>query len=358
MSTKRVGVVVSMLQNKGPINVIRGQLKAKSKSHEYVVFCLSDFIDKKIELELTSLGVSVVVVDTKISFRSISKLKRMLIEHSVDVIHSHGLSADVICSLLPRFIKKVSTVHNRLLEDYIPQFGYFKAMIFFLVHWGAYQRIDKIVACSNAVGCSLDKLFLQHAVIQNGVDTSFYHALDLDGKVSLRASKKINCNGLVYLYCGSYCRRKNVLNLLKMLKLRQDDILLLVGDGPLLIECKKMVGNDSRYIFIGQVDSCRDYYQLADIFVSASLSEGLPLALLEAYSCGLSLLVSDIPSHREIYKMSNENRVRLFELDGGSIELSCFPGLMSDDHKLDGLTFSADAMARKYEDLVYGDLSD
>lgn len=41
------------------------------------------------------------------------------------------------------------------------------------------------------------------------------------------------------------------------------------------------------------------YYRSADLYVSASLSDGSSVSLMEALGCGLPALVSDIPSNRE-----------------------------------------------------------
>ena len=45
---------------------------------------------------------------------------------------------------------------------------------------------------------------------------------------------------------------------------------------------------------------------MSDIFVSASLSEGLPNSVLEAGTAGLPMILSDIPQHREIWDSESE----------------------------------------------------
>ncbi len=49
---------------------------------------------------------------------------------------------------------------------------------------------------------------------------------------------------------------------------------------------------------IGQAELPR-YYQMADLYLSASHSDGASISLLEALACGLPALVSDIPGNRE-----------------------------------------------------------
>jgi len=80
--------------------------------------------------------------------------------------------------------------------------------------------------------------------------------------------------------------------------------LLLLGSGSLGTEIQNRVslgGAEHQVHFAGQVEFARlpEMYRTADLFVSASHSDGSSVSLLEAMSCGLPALVSDIPGNRE-----------------------------------------------------------
>jgi glycosyltransferase involved in cell wall biosynthesis len=57
--------------------------------------------------------------------------------------------------------------------------------------------------------------------------------------------------------------------------------------------------------FIGFTDSIVDYYRVSDFFISSSLTEGFPMAVLEAMSVGLVPVLSEIEPHKEIVKNTN-----------------------------------------------------
>jgi len=67
-------------------------------------------------------------------------------------------------------------------------------------------------------------------------------------------------------------------------------------------DLKKMASEDDRIILTGYITSepLNQVYSHARLFVLPSYHEGLPIALLEALSYGLAVLVSDIPANKEV----------------------------------------------------------
>lgn len=80
--------------------------------------------------------------------------------------------------------------------------------------------------------------------------------------------------------------------------------LLLLGDGSMAQEVHCLIsdnGLSDAVHLTGQVphESLADYFNLADIYVSSSFSDGSSVSLLEAMACALPVVVTDIPGNRE-----------------------------------------------------------
>lgn len=80
--------------------------------------------------------------------------------------------------------------------------------------------------------------------------------------------------------------------------------LCMLGDGSLAGQLRSIFergGITEQVSFPGQVgqNDLPDHYRSADLYVSASHTDGSSVSLLEALACGLPALVSDIPGNRE-----------------------------------------------------------
>ena len=63
---------------------------------------------------------------------------------------------------------------------------------------------------------------------------------------------------------------------------------------------------DDNIIHYGFTDNPYAFMRIADIYMSASLAEGFSIAVLEAMDNGLTLFLSDIPSHLEVFEENSD----------------------------------------------------
>jgi glycosyltransferase involved in cell wall biosynthesis len=80
-----------------------------------------------------------------------------------------------------------------------------------------------------------------------------------------------------------------------------------VGDGPLRgILDRDRAQRDEPAVFVGHSEDVRGWIRAASVVVRPSLTEGMPLAVLEAMASRRCLVVSDIPAHRELVQHEHE----------------------------------------------------
>jgi glycosyltransferase involved in cell wall biosynthesis len=109
----------------------------------------------------------------------------------------------------------------------------------------------------------------------------------------------------VVLFVGRFDAGKNVDTLIVALEevLQQLDVVaVLCGDGPFRPRIQQLLKHSAiaqRVLLPGYVSNAIALYKRADVFVSLSLYEGHPNAVLEAAACSCPLVLSDIPAHRE-----------------------------------------------------------
>lgn len=226
-----------------------------------------------------------------------------LMKREYDIIHVHTPHAGVLL-LVALFMfgmyKKLipSTVHtvqnsyenfkfrNKLL--FIPSFVFFRRMVF----------------CSHASYDSFPGFYKWLAadrmhVVQNGVDLNRIDHITKAKPAVHNEHFTIATVGLIKI--------KNPTTVLDATYQynNQDTKLTFLGEGslrPVLMQTVERLGLQQKVQLTGMVarDKVFEYFTRADLFVSASWGEGLPVAVMEAMACGRPVVLSDIPPHREI----------------------------------------------------------
>jgi len=112
--------------------------------------------------------------------------------------------------------------------------------------------------------------------------------------------------------------------------------LLLPGSGSQRVKIEKILSDGGvldKVHFAGQVlnTDLPDYYRAADLYISASHTDGSSVSLMEALACGVPAAVSDIPSNLEWITPGEEGW--LFK-DGSVKELAAIM-LKADEEKVD-----------------------
>ena len=246
-------------------------------------------------------------------------LKKIVKEKKIKLLHAHwifpqGLVAVVYKKLFNRKIKILSTINgsdfwgfNNVLINSLKKF------VLKNVHCVTVPNID--------VKEGLEKMGIKVElhVLPMGLDTNSFKK----GKKDLSLKKDLNINGPFLLFVGALVENKGVKYLFQsMVKIAQaypKAVLVVVGKGYMEDELKlftKEYGLENNIRFIEKYIPDEDlpkYFATSDIFILPTLSEGFPIAFMEAISSSTYTIVSDIPVFKSLlenYKISNLVRVK------------------------------------------------
>ncbi len=261
---------------------------------------LDRFLENNIEVKQLNLPI-------RSTWRAVRLLKQYIKKNHVDIVHSSGYRADFINMLLGGYVKTVSTLRNQPNESVEKFPGVFKKP-FELLHLAIIKKIGTLVVCSNALKSIYENDYhIKVKVVSNCVDTSYFTPVDENKKKELRNVTGISEDKKKYLVLGRLSERKNVGMIINAFKsvASQDIQLVIVGCGPEEERLMQEACGDNRIMFLGKTGSPLNYLQASDVLISSSLSEGLPNAVLEALSCGLPCILSDIEPHIEILEGTN-----------------------------------------------------
>ena len=137
-------------------------------------------------------------------------------------------------------------------------------------------------------------------LIPNGVDTERFQP---DRNPELRG--QLGPGGVLFGYVGQLRPEKNLGLLIQAFALANIESakLVLIGDGPCRPELEHQargLGVLGKVIFTGNVQDPVPYLGALDVFVMSSVSEQMPMSLLEAMACGLPALCTDVGDIREM----------------------------------------------------------
>lgn len=219
-----------------------------------------------------------------------------------DILHVHAIGPAIVVPLARLLGLKVVVTHHG--PDYDREkWGYVARWLLRLgERWGMRYSNGRIVISEVIRKLVYEKYHVDSAVIHNGVTLpNLPSTSDMLRKYSLTSGKYI-------LLVSRFVPEKRHLDLIEAFnRINQSEWkLVLVGDFDQKDKyCKRVLFLSEQVpgvVITGYQtgDALKEIYANAGIFILPSSHEGLPIALLEALSYGLPVIVSDIPANKEI----------------------------------------------------------
>jgi len=361
---KKILYLVSSLKKSGPTNQLSYIIKYLDKDKFLpMILTLSpepedsmiEYFKDNLDVKIDSLRLSRVQGILK----GVSKVKDYISNNSIDLVHTQGIRADGLIKSID--ILKVTTLRNYPYYDYPSKFGKLKGSLMVWNHMNTIKsNQNNCIACAKSISDEFKRNDLNLSYIQNGVDTEKFKPLDKENIIELKNKLNISYDKKVFITVGSLIPRKDVETVIKGFQRynNDDSILLIAGAG---FEKEKLISiSNDNIIFLGNISNVVEYLQISDCFISASLAEGLPNTVLEAMACGLPTILSDIPSHKELYEKEEGYffQVKDYEKLSELLKTIDLDKQKDISLKLINKNFSAKSMSEKYQDLYMEKLNE
>ena len=261
--------------------------------------------------KLHDRGVEVVVLPELVreiapwrDLRSVPALSAAFRRLGADVVHTNSSKAGIVGRIAARRAgvdRVVHTVHGWPFHDHQ------RAAVAHV--WKALERrtaplADRLVVVADAdrvkgLAAGIGRPD-QYETVRSGLELSLY-AADAAVRAAVRAELGLPQDAVVLGAVNRLSQQKDPLSLLRAvavpLRRNPNARLLLVGDGPLRPAVEALVtelGLSAQVVAVGLRTDVPQLLAAMDVFVSASLWEGLPRTVLQAMATGLPVVATAV----------------------------------------------------------------
>ena len=237
------------------------------------------------------------------------QLKRIKKKKKYDIIHCHTPMGSVITRLAAgearkRGTKVIYTAHG---------FHFFKGAP--MINWLVYYPIEKILAHRTDLLITMNQEDYNRSMTFKAKKTALVNGVGLnlnkfveaasEEKQEVRGAFKLNDDDIFAISVAQLIKRKNHMVLIQAVKKLHNPHfhLFICGDGVQEAELKakaKELGIEHQIHFLGFRKDVYKISSAADLFLFASLQEGLPVALMEAMACGLPIVASKVRGNYDL----------------------------------------------------------
>ena len=284
------------------------------KGHEvFIVTVNDDALEYKFEEEdkiIRIPGIPIGIYDYRLTGIYPVKAINVIRKWNLDVIHSHtefgvGTFARIVSKQFD--IPLVHTYHT-MYEDYIHYItkGYFdrssKKIVEYLTLFYCDKTVNELIVPTKKTYDLFKEKYEVNKnihIVPTGIEIDRFYSENVNKEKikDLKRIYNISKDDLVVIFVGRLAKEKNIEFLIRnhvsLVKHNKNIKLLIIGDGPDMDEYGNLVNElkmQNNIILGGKVPytDIPCYYQLADIFVTASTTETQGLTVIEAMAGGIA----------------------------------------------------------------------
>ncbi len=230
-------------------------------------------------------------------------------KQNIDILHSHGYKTNILLGMLPacfRRIPLVCTLHGWTGTTPISKIS--------LYNWAERQLLkyhDAVIAVSDQ---QLHDKRLRAAGIDNNKLFKISNGIDLDDEENAQAGKdeviqSFVKSGKAIVSIGRLSREKSFETLIEAMSvLRNGDAdikLIIIGEGYLRDKLQKQIDTlhlNENIQLVGYRIAAKRYLHLFDALIISSVTEGLPITMLEAMAAGVPVVATAVGGIPEAIK--------------------------------------------------------
>ncbi|MFC6999323.1 glycosyltransferase [Rufibacter roseus] len=234
----------------------------------------------------------------KFTLSALFKLRQFIIDQEIEIVHSHGKGAGVYSRLLKATLPSLKVLHT-FHGVHVQEYGVLSKAMYTFYEKLVKPLTNKFINVSEGEKNACLALGLldqkRQVTVYNGIPAA----------PALKAPTSRLNQKFVIISISRFDYQKNMglqYEIAKAMAPFQHVQFWWVGDGPEkeFLERKAKEENLNNITFLGFQNNPGQFLQEAQVYLSTSRWEGLPLALLEAASYGLPIVATNVTGNNEV----------------------------------------------------------
>ena len=231
------------------------------------------------------------------------EIRKVIVRVSPDIIHTHTFKAGLLVRAQRNKIEKqlgkrvrfAHTYHGHLFDD--PEFKGIKSIMVKIIEKRLSKSSDQLITVGEKVRADLDNRNIRAKSKTVSIQPSVKPLKLISKNVALKKYKVKDTKKIRVLWLARVTGVKNPQRAVEIAKLMPKIDFYLAGGGDLLEKTKSQTPSNLRVL--GWQDA-KSILPIADIFLSTSENEGMPIALIEAQLAGIPVVATNVGSVSEV----------------------------------------------------------